>query len=224
MDPSTIPSTQFATRYFDAWREGIAVVYDVEPPSYDVAAGFGASVEAFQLGDMIVTDAHLGDQRYVRSTARVRRDGLDHFVLNLYRTRGWKAQTSDGEFEGTAGQVSVVDLARELISDEPDSDLVALFVPRDLLEQRLPDLTALHGSAPTGPHALLLADYLNLLARRLPSLPMGDGRVLSRATCEILTACFQPSLVGVEAARPALNYSCGGARCGSSSPVSLPPR
>ncbi|MEZ0171148.1 helix-turn-helix domain-containing protein [Microvirga sp. TS319] len=39
---------------------------------------------------------------------------------------------------------------------------------------------------------------------RLPSLPMGDGRVLSRATCEILTACLQPSLAGVEAARPGL--------------------
>jgi AraC-like DNA-binding protein len=204
VDPSTIPSTQFSTQHFDDWREGIAPVFDVEPPAYDVATGFGANVKAFQLGDMVVTDAHVGDQRYIRSRSRVRRDGLDHFLLNLYRTGGWRAQTSDGEFEGTAGQVTVLDLARELISDEPDSDLVALFVPRNLLEERLPDLAALHGRAPTGPYARLLAEYLNLLARRLPGLPMGDGRALSRATCEILAACLQPSLAGLEAARPGL--------------------
>lgn len=204
MDPSTIPSTQFSTRHFDAWRESIAVVFDVEPPSYDVAVGFDASVGAFQLGDMVITDAHLGDQRYVRSPARVRRDGLDHFVLNLYRTGGWRAQTAAGEFEGVAGQVCVLDLARDLISDEPDSDLVALFVPRDLLEERLPNLTALHGRAPAGPYALLLAEYLDLLARQLPGMPAGDGRALSRATCEILTACIQPSLAGMEAARHGL--------------------
>jgi len=205
VDPSAIPSTQFATRHFDAWRESIAVVFDVEPPHYDVSSDFGARVEAFQLGDMVITDARLGDQRYVRSTARVRRDSVDHFVLNLYRTGGWRAQTSDGEFEGSAGQVSVLDLARELISDEPDSDLVTLFVPRDLLEDRIPDLTALHGRAPTDPHARLLAEYLDLLARQLPTLPAGDGRALSRATCEILTACLQPSLAGMEAARPGLD-------------------
>jgi hypothetical protein len=86
VNPSTIPNTHLSTRQFDVWRESIAVVFDVEPPADVVATTFVASVEAFQLGDMIVTHAHLGEQRYVRSSARVRRDGMDHFVLNLYRT------------------------------------------------------------------------------------------------------------------------------------------
>ncbi len=81
------------------------------------------------MGDMVVTDAVLGAQRYVRSSARVRRDGMDHFVLNLYRTGGWRAETARGEFEGRAGQVSVLDLSCELISDEPDCHLVAMFLP-----------------------------------------------------------------------------------------------
>jgi AraC-like DNA-binding protein len=204
VNPSTIPSTHLSTRQFDVWRESIAVVFDVEPPADVVATTFVASVEAFQLGDMIVTDAHLGEQRYVRSSARVRRDGMDHFVLNLYRTGGWRAQTPQGEFEGAAGQVSVLDLSCELISDEPSSDLVTLFVPRSLLEERLPDLSALHGRAPTGPYALLLAEYIDLLAQRLPTLLAGNEHALSRATCQMLTACLAPSLAHVEAARPGL--------------------
>lgn len=180
------------------------MVFDVERQAPEAGNAFDADVEAFQLGDMVVTSATLGEQRYVRSQARVRRDGMDHFVLNLYRSGGWRAQTSRGDFQGVAGQVSVLDLTSELISDEPPSELVTLFLPRSLLEERLPNLGALHGSAPIGPHAVLLAEYIDLLARRLPTLPAGEEQALSRATCEMLTACISPTLAHVESARPAL--------------------
>lgn len=184
MSPSTIASTQFSTQQFDVWHDSIEVVFDVEAPSDLARRGFSADVEAFQLGDMVITNATLGEQRYVRSYARARRDGMDHFVLNLYRSGGWRAQTSRGEFEGKAGQVSILDLASDLISDEPNSQLVTLFLPRSLVEAQLPNLGALHGSAPTGPHAVLLAEFLDLLARQLPTLPAGQEQALSRATCE----------------------------------------
>lgn len=204
MGVSTIPSSHFATDAFDIWRESIGVVFDVARPEHEEASSFSAEVEAFQLGGMVITDASLGAQRYVRSSAQARRDGMDHFVLNLYRTGGWRARTERGEFEGAAGHVSVLDLSRDLISDEPRSDLVTLFVPRSLLEERLPNLGALHGRAPTGPYAALLGEYIDLLARRLPTLPAGAEEALCRATCEMLVACLQPSLVAAEAARPGL--------------------
>lgn len=203
MRNSTIESTRFSSQDFDVWRESIDVVFDVERPQGN-SAPFNANVEAFQLGDMVVTDAVLGAQRYTRSAARTRRDGMDHFVLNLYRTGGWRASTARGEFVGTAGQVSVLDLSAELVSDEPDCNLVALFLPRSLLEERLPNLGELHGSAPTGPHAVLLAEYIDMLARRLPTLPSGDETALAEATCQMLAACLAPSLVNQEAARPGL--------------------
>ncbi|MGK9200622.1 helix-turn-helix domain-containing protein [Sinorhizobium meliloti] len=204
MTPSTIPSTRFSTGQFDVWRDSIDVVYDVERLPDDVETIFDATAEAFQLGDIVVAEAHLGRQRYVRSPGRVRRDGMDHFVLNLYRKGGWSAQTPQGEFEGAAGQVCVIDLSCELITDEPDCSLVALFVPRSLLEERLPNLGALHGSAPSGPYAVLLAEYLDMLARRLPTLSAGGETALSQATCEMLAACISPSLENVAVARPGL--------------------
>lgn len=204
MGSATIPTTQFSTREFEDWRESIDVVFDVERPPDEARQEFSAHVDAFQLGDIVVTSAELDGQRYVRSPAKLRRDGMDHFVLNLYRTGGWQAQTAFGEFEGTKGQVSVLDLASDLISDEPASSLVALFVPRSLLETRLPNLGALHGRAPAGPYGVFLAEYLDLLAKRLPTLPATNEQALGRATCEMLIACLGPSLANVEAARPAL--------------------
>lgn len=204
MGQSTIPSTHFSTDNFEIWREAVSVAYDVQRQHDKADVSFTAVFDAFQLGDMVVTDARLGEQRYVRSSRQARRDGVDHFVVNLYRSGGWRAQTADGEFEGTAGQVSIIDLSSDLVSDEPECNLVALFVPRSLLEDRLPGISALHGRAPGGPHAGLLADYINLLARRLPTLPSGDEQALSRATCEMLVACLQPTLSSIEAARPGL--------------------
>ena len=204
MSNSTIESTHFSSQNFEVWRESIDVVFDVERPSTEGDPAFNASVEAFQLGDMVVTDAVLGAQRYIRQPARVRRDGMDHFVLNLYRTGGWRADTARGEFVGTAGQVSVLDLSSELVSDEPDCNLVALFLPRALVEDKLPNLGALHGSALTGPHAVLLAEYIDMLARRLPTLPAGDETALSAATCQMLVACLSPSVACFEAVRPGL--------------------
>lgn len=204
MGVSTIPSSHFATDEFGTWRESIGVVFDVARPQHEEASPFSAKVDAFQLGGLVITAASLGAQRYVRSATQARRDGMDHFVLNLYRAGGWRARTEQGEFEGVAGHVSVLDLSRDLISDEPRSDLVTLFIPRSLLEERLPDLGALHGRAPSGPYAALLGEYIDLLARKLPMLPAGEEQSLCRATCEMLVACIQPSLAAAEAARPGL--------------------
>lgn len=204
MGRSTIPSTEFSTREFEVWRETISVVFDVQHTSTGGVATFHADFEAFQLGDMVVTNARLGQQRYVRKAAQARRDGIDHLVLNLYRAGGWQAQTARGEFSGQAGQVSILDLSCDLVSDEPCSDLVTLFVPRSMLEGELPNISALHGSAPIGPHARLLAEYIDMLARHLTTMPDGNQHALSRATCEMVAACVEPSLENREAARPGL--------------------
>jgi AraC-like DNA-binding protein len=204
MNASTIASTQFSSHQFDTWRDSIDVVFDVERSAQEKGTPFHAKVDAFQLGHMVITDATLDAQRYIRPAARVRRDGIDHLVFNLYRKCGWKAQTSRGDFQGGPGEVSVLDLSCELLSDEPDCHLVALFMPRSLLEDRLPNIGALHGSAPAGPFAVLLAEYIDMLARRLPTLPSADGTALADATCRVLTACLAPSLDNVEAARPGL--------------------
>jgi AraC-like DNA-binding protein len=203
MNSTAIASSRFSTGEFDAWRASIEVIFDVSRPD-DSAALFTADVEAFQLGDMIVANTKVGAQRYVRAPSRPHRDGIDHFLLNLYRTGGWKAQTKQGEFQGGAGQISILDLSRELVSDEPNSDLLAVFIPRSVIEEQIPNLDGLHGQAPTGPYAVLLAEYLDLLGRRLPTLPEGEEHGLSRATDHMLAACLQPSLAGIEAARPGL--------------------
>lgn len=202
MVSSIIPSLDFSTREFENWRDFVSVAFDVETDSDPNR--FEARVGTFQLDDLVICNATLGAQRYIRTSERVRKDDVDHFVLNLYRKGGWRSQTDNGEFDGHTGQICVLDLARQLISDEPESDLVAMFVPRELIEERVPNASFLHGNAPIGPFGQLLADYMNLLSRQLPRLPIGSERELSRATYEMISACLRPSVAHLDAARPTL--------------------
>lgn len=202
MVSSIIPSLDFSTDEFENWRDFVSVAFDVETDSDPNR--FEARVGTFQLDDLVICNATLGAQRYIRTSERVRKDDVDHFVLNLYRKGGWRAQTDNGEFDGHTGQICVLDLARQLVSDEPESDLVAMFVPRELIEERVPNAGFLHGKAPLGPYGRMLADYMNMLSLRLPQLPVGSEGALSRATYEMISACLRPCVAHLDAARPTL--------------------
>ena len=207
MQQSAIVSSHFSTNglrasdQFDAWREYISVIFDVVSRREHSSDGFIASIDAFQLGDILVAVSNLEAQRYIRSTRRIHGDQIDHFQISLYTSGGWDCDSIVGPVHGQAGQICVVDLAQPLVSDEPHSDIITVIVPRDLLEYRLPDISTLHGRSPTGPFAAVLADYFGLLARRLPTLVGENADEMDRATCDMLVACLRPSIANSEIAR-----------------------
>lgn len=108
--------------------------------------------------------------------------------------------------------MSVLDLSCELISDEPECHLVALFLPRSLIEDRLLNLGGLHGSAPTGPYAMLLAEYLDMLARRLPSCTLGTRRLRQEPHAKCLLPAWLRHLPMSKRCAPVLNWCCSVAR------------
>ena len=207
MQQSAIVSSHFSTNglrasdQFDAWREYISVIFDVVSRREHSSDGFIASIDAFQLGDILVAVSNLEAQRYIRSTRRIHGDQIDHFQISLYTSGGWDCDSIVGPVHGQAGQICVVDLAQPLVSDEPHSDIITVIVPRDLLEYRLPDIPTLHGRSPTGPFAAVLADYFGLLARRLPILAGENADEMDRATCDMLVACLRPSIANSQIAR-----------------------
>ncbi|MDQ6436384.1 helix-turn-helix domain-containing protein [Mesorhizobium sp. LHD-90] len=211
MSQTGIVSTHFSTSelaprdQFDAWHECISVIFDVENQSEHALGGFGATVDAFQLADVIVAVSCIDAERYKRSDQRIRRDQIDHLQFSLYRLGGWDCESTTGPVQGKARQICVVDLAQPLVSHEPRSDMISVIVPREKLESRLPGIAALHGRVPVGPFAELLVDYFDLLAKRLPGLPASSGEELASATCDMLVACLRPSLNNMEIAQPHLD-------------------
>ena len=152
-----LPSTVFSTRHlpdearFDAWRQGIAVVFDVAPLATGAPLNhFQAQVEATHLGQLLLGDLRFDAQRFARSRPRAAHDGLDHYLVQWYRSGGFAGQYGDegDELRVGSGDVVVFDMARTQNTVAQGSHVLSLIVPRALGDAALggPAAASLHGA------------------------------------------------------------------------------
>ena len=197
---SAVSSSHFSTKdlpvsdRFDAWRDKISVIFDVDRIGGPSPASFEAKVDAYQIGHLVVTDSTQGQQAYSLSPRRARSGDTDLIQVGLYRSGGYRGDAAGMSIEGTSGDIQVLDLGRSMRSIEPASDMVCVFMPREILQERIGDLDGLHGMDLPYGAGRLLADYLRLLAERLPQMQESDGEAAANATTEIIAACLRPTM------------------------------
>lgn len=204
----TLPSTSFSTDQpvgedrFEAWRSSISVIFDVAPLSGTGLGGFNASVNGYHLGSLLIADHHFSAQQFSRTLARAARDGLDHYLVQWYRSGGFIGRR-DGEQDMRlpAGSITVLELQRAVHTIAQDSEVLSLVVPRALLHEALggsaaAGRTSLHGAVLPTASALggLLADHLRSLLDRMPALAVADAPAVAHATMQMLAACLRPSV------------------------------
>lgn len=168
---------------YAAWRESISVIFAAERDGRDEAT-FHADLSAHHLGDLLFSRTALSAQRFVRTPAMIRRDGLDHFLIQVYRSGGYTGMAGERAIRLAAGQVSVLDLAKPMTTDACESETLSLLVPRPLLDALLPT-DALHGAAFGGELAGVFIDYAQALHRRLPALSRADAPFVVRPLLEL---------------------------------------
>ncbi|MBH1965491.1 MAG: helix-turn-helix domain-containing protein [Comamonadaceae bacterium] len=198
----SLPSTVFRTSQvaaedrFEAWRESISVIFDVSPSTRATPNDFQASVHATHLGQLLVGEIHFSAQQFARSKARAARDGLNHYIVQWYRDGGFAGQhDSDGDMQVRAGEIVFFDMTRPLRTVAAPSRVMSLIVPRALCDEAFGvSAETLHGTVLHSGDVLhgLLADHLDSLHRRLPSISVEKGGDVVHATTRMLAACFRP--------------------------------
>lgn len=203
--PSTqaLPSTVFATDHlageerFEAWRSSISVIFDVAPVGSEPPEDFQASVTASHLGALLVGDLHFGRQQFSRGAPRVARDGVDHYLVQWYRSGGFVGQHDEGvDMAVHAGDITVFDLGRTQRTYAQPSHVLSLVVPREIAAESFGGRDAdLHGTVLRQGTALggLLSDYLRSLHHRLPDVTLAEAPAVVQATTQMLAACLRPS-------------------------------
>jgi AraC-like DNA-binding protein len=193
-----IPSTRFTTEHlsareqFDAWHDSISVVFDAQPlAERKPQEGFSASVRAYHLGEVLLSQVEFDGQRFVRDKQRAAADGLDHYLVHLYATGGLVGTAHDRERMLRGGDVQILDLSQPNLTQAKASGTIALVIPRDTLRQTLPDAD-LHGLVLRGHEGAgaLLSDYMRSLNQRADSITTADAPFVARATAEMVAACF----------------------------------
>lgn len=188
---------------FEAWRQSIGVMFDVEPLGKSLSPTFEASVLTYNLGELLVARTHFGDEQFSRSAKRISADGLDHYQVQLYYEGGLVGATKHNQMKVRPGDIQIVDMAQPHVSTAQGSSTIVLAVQRNVLTELLPDSADPHGIILAGDRGAgaLLADYIKSLYTRMETVDAAEAPFVARATVNMIAACLQPSARTADRAR-----------------------
>ncbi|KPQ25541.1 MAG: AraC family protein [Halomonas sp. HL-48] len=187
-----IPSTCFDSDdfepqdRFDAWRTNIAPVFDVEPLDKTGMKPFRSRVDVYQLHDIMLGNVFTRSQRFHQAHPSER---VDHILVQVHRSGGYKGKL-DGEMTHVLpGCVSVIDLARPLDTRSNDTDIINVMLPREHFDRHPAFLDAAHGMVLSSGRGRFLADYLESLMLRLPTIECREASDIADITSNMILAC-----------------------------------
>jgi hypothetical protein len=128
-----------AAEKFDALREHCAPLFDVERPE-DCDASLEAKGDAYLIGELWLFENAFPAVRYVRSSKRVRRDGIDQIVIKSVSNGSAQGEANGASVERRDGALWIIDCAQPFFYEATQSRGYGAMLSRRLLEDRLGDL------------------------------------------------------------------------------------
>ena len=177
---------------YEAWRHLVAAVFEPTPPSGAFGTDISASARSVHFGASVVIRAASDSQHFTRSPRLIAREGLDHYLVQVYR-RG----TCDGSYGEVTnsvrpGDIKLIDLARPFRSLNTAFENTTLIIPRTALAPLLENPDGLHGLVLRGETMLaqVLAAHINALAEAPDSGSSDSPALISAATVRLVAACL----------------------------------
>ena len=193
-----LPRSSFSTRgidqedRFETWRDSISVLYDVSLLEDDDDSEFNALTEGYLFGPISQIRCAAGRQNFRRSTMQIDRDGIDHYMIQVFTQGRCHARTPRGEMMMEAGDICIFDNAQTLDTTNEQFDLLALFLPRSLLAPHIanPDSHHYNCIKAHDPLAALLRSHLFGMRKSAPDLTQEQGNLLVAPTIALLAAAL----------------------------------
>jgi len=176
---------------FDFWRHSIAAIFDVDAVQ-EVVADFHASIDSHLVGPLMLARTRTLRQRWARAARTVARDGMDHYMIQLYEHGGQTVRIGGESREMRAGQLIVCDLQRTMDNDTTDFQNLSLLAPRALLAPRLEHPDDVHGLIVDGaaPVGGALRNHLVAAKKAAGSLGAADVQRAVEETLGVAAACL----------------------------------
>lgn len=179
----------------EAWQESISLVYDVRLIG-GVDESFSYQAEAFHLDDVVLIDYRCTAQNFDRSRARIGRDGLDHYTLQL--GLAGRHGPRDGGSDETAGpgDLFIADLGQRHSTASSDFACLNFTMPRRHLAPLLksPDTQTLRRVPAAMPLMALFRDHLQNLYRAIPSMRPEEAAATIAPTLQLAAAAINATI------------------------------
>ncbi|UPY39024.1 helix-turn-helix domain-containing protein [Sediminicoccus sp. KRV36] len=181
-----------AARQIGAWRGWFDSVFEVDAPAAPHLPGFAAESRAWALAGMGISQVSAPPLRVMRTRQMLRSDPVDHWSLTLGGAET-SLRTARSSLRIPARTPFIVSLGRELVSERDADERLQLYLSRDRFAALATPLDAACDQALETPLGLLLADYLRLLAHRIPQLQPEEAARLPDAIAAMIAACLHPT-------------------------------
>jgi AraC-like DNA-binding protein len=165
--------------YVELYRNGADVTRGRGP--------FHAHVRAWRLEGVLLFDRRVSGAVHSRKD-RTATDAFSHIVLTLVLAGRLEGSAESGFVEALPGDIVLADTTRSTRTEPIEAHLITASVDRSIIEAGLGAAGGLHGLVLKSPSNLVLADFMQSLARRADTLTTGALPPLSRAFVDILAS------------------------------------
>jgi AraC-like DNA-binding protein len=194
MPVARVPTSLFQThalhpnQRFCAWRESISVIFDVTLPCSTLPENFGARVESYLVGDVMLARCTASAQHFSRSLNKIAEDSIDHYMVQLFISGTVEMERNGRLIQGHAGRIVTFDCGEVLDSTNSDFDLLSVFVPRRRLSPLLLRPDVAHGLVldPESAATRILTNFYMDIYRNAPLLTPGDGQVMADTLIQLM--------------------------------------
>lgn len=178
------------------WRESISCVFEVDAPPEIRGGDFEARVDANMFGPVMLARTETLRQNWKRGPAQIGRDGMDHFMVQLFERGTMCWDTHRGSFAFPEQGLVVFDLAREVASRCDAFSNMSLIIPRTMLEAQISSGDDQHMRVLTGsePMVQLLRDHMLSLKRLSTRMSARQALEIAPATVGLTAACLNAAV------------------------------
>ncbi len=200
-----LPSFEFSTDglrrrdQFATWRESFSPMLELAD-THPTTAHFGGRQKLWDLGSLVLAEIGTDSLSFSSLPGYVRRDPVDHWTMTVLQSGQVRTNTGRSGFAAGPGEVQIHSLGRSFNGTVDKSEMLMLFVPRDLSVETAATLGAAEFSTLGTGMGGLFSDYLIDVSNRLPTLTQADLPGLVAATRAMILACVSPSADHIEAA------------------------
>ena len=183
---------------FQVYREATRDVFVSSLPSGASSSAYRMEMTAWHLGTMMMGSIRSSALEFHRSRDIVAASGLNHVMVQLYKSGGFVGHADAYPIAVEAGDICIFDMSRTLRTVATDFHNLTLMIPRPFFEAAMDDVQSLHGIVlpHAKPLAGLLASYMVALEERMPALRAREAEAAARGTVALLTtvlaACRRP--------------------------------
>ncbi|CAD6555139.1 HTH-type transcriptional activator RhaS [Paraburkholderia hiiakae] len=178
-----------------AWRDRVGHIIDVLPSRSDLEKPFQASIDRYQVGDLVFTDCRSDLLVLERSQARISTDRVRDFVFHVFlegAVENVAARASQRDSVPSPARILALDMNQPIRMQRQACRVITFFLPGELVQAVFPDPEAIHGrmlhaSMPLVP---VIIEHVATLSGRIASMSAVEADGAIRAAAELLVAAF----------------------------------